>query len=62
MATPDELVKELLSAHHHVVAAEINMARDEDSPMHYSWALAKVEKAEKRFMAAIDAVRNRLGD
>lgn len=60
MASSEEIIREVLNAHHDVVNAEIEMARDEDSPMHFSWASRKADAAEIRFREAIRVLREHL--
>lgn len=62
MPTSKEIITEILYAHLDVVSAEANLARDEDSQIHYSRSLPRVEKANKRFEKAMDALREHLAN
>lgn len=60
MKNSEEIVRDVVNAHHGVVNAEIALARDEDSPMHFNWALRKTQEADRLFKEATDALREHL--
>lgn len=62
MKTSKQLVDEMYFAHQDVIRAEVTLAELGDDTLYYNSRSNKLDAAEKRFDAAVKAVRARLSE